>query len=267
MKILCTTDFSDASINAIDWAFDLLKSQGNGEMEIIHCVNSLRRSDMFLSIDDILEETAIKDIKRLEKKYIDLYDNIAVKTSVFKSNPMDFICPYAKKRNVDLIVTGTTGLTNLKDMTIGSLTEYIAEHSEIPVLTIPPNSKYSNIKNAVVGIGHKELKSISVIQKITNFLNGHKPKVYLTQVLKKESHVASIDIRIEEYFEGLSFEYCTVQEDGSVTESINQFCENVNADLLCLIHEKKNWFQTLFKKSVTKEELFSIPAPLFIVSA
>lgn len=266
MKILCTTDFSTTSINAIDWAFNMLLDFGEGEIEIIHCVDNLRRSDMFMTIDDILMETAVKDMKVIEEKYTDLYDGVGVKTTIFKANPKTFTSKYAKKVQADVIVTGTVGLSNLKNMTVGSVTESIVEHSDIPVLAIPPGSNYTGIKNAVLGIGQKEFKNIDSLQHVYDFLKDHKAKLYLVQVLKRGSYTASTDIRLEDQLKDLDFEYCTLTQEGSINESINLFCEKINSDLLCLVHEKKSWVKNLFQGSVTKKELFSIPVPLFIIS-
>lgn len=267
MKILCTTDFSTTSVNAIDWAFDMLLDFGEGEIEILNCVNNLRRSDMFMAIDQMLMESAVKDMKVIEEKYTDLYDNVGVKTSIFKANPKTFVSEYARKVGADIIVTGTTGLTNLKNMTVGSVTESIVEHSDIPILAIPPDSNYRGIKNAVLGLGQKELKDIDSLQHIYNFLKEYKAKLYLVQVLKEGSHIASTDIRLEDQLKDLDFEYHTIEEKGNINQSINQFCDESNSDLLCLVHEKKNWLQNLFQTSITKKELFSIPMPLFIISS
>lgn len=265
MKILCTTDFSKASMNAIEWVFNMLKEVGYGEIEIVHCVDTLRRADIFLAIDDLIKEKAVEDMSTIEKKYFDLDDKIKVRTSVHKAYTKTFLPKYAEQKNFDLIVTGTTGLTSLKDFAVGSVTDHISKHSEIPLLTIPPNSRFNGITNVVIGVGKEELESAKSLTNLHNLLEPHYPRIFLIQVLKKDRHTLSVDLRIEENLKELKYEYMTLEKDVSVNNTINAFCNKVNADLLCMVHYKRSWIESLVHKSITKEELFTIEKPLLII--
>jgi len=270
MKILCATDFSNVSINAIQWTFDLLKSIGGGELEIVHCVESIRRSDMFVSIDDILKEQAIKDMEALENKYIDSNDNVRLRTTVHKANTKSFIPKYAKQKGYKLIVTGTTGLTSIKDMLVGSVTDYIANHSEVPILTIPEKAKYQSIESVVVGLGTEEFKNTEHLEFLYDFLSFHDPRIFLTQVLEKDAHSISVDLRIEKYLSELTYEYTPLnkkEDDDTIISIMNEYCDTVDANLLCMVHHKRSWFKKLLRKSITKEELYFLETPLLIIPA
>lgn len=266
MKLLCTTDFSNVSINAIDWVFRMLQATDGGEIEIIHCLDALRRADMFASIDDILQEKAERDMKSLEAKYANVFENITVTTSIFKANTKTFVPTYAAKHNFDIIVTGTTGLTSLKDIMVGSVTDYISKHSEIPLLTIPPGSTFKGLDTVVLGIGKEEINQISNLNMLNDFLAPHNPNVHLTQVLKKDRHTIAVDLRIEDYLKGLNFEYTIIEKEKSVTNSLNKLCDSLGANLLCMIHYKRNWIEKLVHSSITKDELYNIQCPLLIIS-
>lgn len=265
MNILCTTDFSKVSINAIEWVFDMLHEIGGGKVEIIHCVDSLRRSDMFMSIDDVLKDKAVEDMEVLENKFTNHHDKIRLRTSVHNANSKQFISRYAEQKKFDLVVTGTTGLNGLKDIVVGSVTEYISKHCEVPLLTIPPECKFSTIKTVVIGLGMSEMKNVVNLSNLYNLLIPHNPRIFLTQVLKKDRHILSVDLRIEKYLKDLTYEYMPLEEEGSVNDTIDKFCKKVNADLLCMVHYRKNWIENLIHKSITKEELFTIDRPLLII--
>lgn len=266
MKLLCTTDFSNVSINAINWVFRMLQVTNGGEIEITHCLDSLRRADMFASIDDILLEKAKRDMKSLETKYMNVFDNITVSSSIHKANTKTFIPSYAAKHKFDLIVTGTTGLTSLKDIMVGSVTDYISKHTKIPLLTIPPDSTFTALDTVVLGIGKEEINQISNLNILHEFLAPHNPKVHLTQVLKKDRHTIAVDLRIEDYLKDLNFEYTIIEKEKSITNSLNKLSNSLNANLLCMIHYKRNWIEKLVHTSITKEELYNIHCPLLIIS-
>jgi len=266
MNILCTTDFSTVSINAIEWIFDMLNDgEFGGNVEIIHCVDTMRRSDMFVSLDYVLKDKAIDDMKILEQKFTNLQDNINVKTSVHNANSKTFISKYAESKKFDLIVTGTTGLTGLKDIVVGSVTEYISKNCKVPLLTIPAESKFIPIKNVVIALGKDEMKNANNLSHLYNFLEPHNPRVFLTQVLKKEHHTISVDLRIEKYLKDLTYEFMPLEEKGSINITIDEFCKKVKAEILCMVHYRRNWISNLIHKSITKEELFSIERPLLII--
>lgn len=265
MKVLCATDYSEVSVNAIAWVYDMLEVQGGGQLEIMHCVDPIRRSDMFIALDDMMVENAINDMKELAKKFIIPDDGVCVNTSVHKATSRTFIPKYASKHNFDLIVTGTTGLSNLKDMVVGSVTDYISRHSRIPVLTIPPNVSFSGIDTVVVGLGKEEYNNANNLSHIYNILKPHDPKIVLSQVLEKNHHTISVDLRIEEALRDLNYEYTTLERTGTVNNTINTQCKEIKADLLCMVQYSRTWLQNLIHRSITKQELFTIETPLLII--
>lgn len=264
MKVLCATDFSDVSVNAIEYVFNMLKKAG-GELEILHCVEIRRRADMFVSIRDFLKEKAEEDMAILENAFVGKDENVKVKSTVKVAESKTYIPRYASHHNFDLIVTGTTGLTSLKNLIIGSVTYYISNHTEIPLLIIPDNYSFKEIETVVIGLGKEEIKNIKMLDHVYNFLKPSDPKIYLAQVIKKDKHVISVDTRLEEYLKELTYEYTTIEKKKSLITSIDSYCKEVNSDLLCLIHQKKNWLNNLIYKSTTKEELFSISSPVLII--
>ncbi|MFC7166861.1 universal stress protein [Halospeciosus flavus] len=62
--------------------------------------------------------------------------DIETTAAVRRGNPHDDILNYAEEQGLDLIVIGTHGRTGVKRALLGSVTEDIVRHSEIPVLTV-----------------------------------------------------------------------------------------------------------------------------------
>lgn len=61
---------------------------------------------------------------------------IEATSAVRRGNPHDDILTYAEEHDIDVIVMGTHGRTGVKRALLGSVTEDIVRHSEIPVLTV-----------------------------------------------------------------------------------------------------------------------------------
>lgn len=52
-------------------------------------------------------------------------------------NPGEGVCAAAKKENVDMIVMGTRGLSPLRRTVLGSVSDYVLHHANLPVAVVP----------------------------------------------------------------------------------------------------------------------------------
>lgn len=143
-NVLVTTDFSPASLRAVEAALPLIKSF-NAEFHFIHVVPPdppfATFADMPIVISDAefqrrihhrLQKTATKFSAPLRPKNV----------HVLKGRPFEQICRLARDLNIDLIVTATRGHTGLKHLALGSTAERIVRYSPCPVLIVrPPRRK------------------------------------------------------------------------------------------------------------------------------
>lgn len=265
MKTLCATDFSKSSKNAIRWIYQFLNEHHGGVLKILHCIDTKIYSGSSVLIEDILKEKAEADMKLIKEAFPST-DKVVVRTDIQMTNPKLFISNYAKPSSYDLIVTGTTGLTNLKDILVGSVTEYFINHSDVPVLTIPKGHPYVKIDSVVLGIGKDEIKNMGGVRFLHKFLKPLDTKLHLAQVLKINKNQVTMDYRIENELADLDYEFTVVDKDGDIKNSLHNYCDKVNSNMLCLIHKKKSWFGNIWQTSNAKNELFEIDLPLLILN-
>ena len=142
-KVLFCTDFSETSDNAFDYAYGVAK-RDEGELFILH-VKSNAGGGRFVEnlIDKETLETAHKEyMKHVEDEHREHYLNRVPGgtkcTVVSRSGREDEeILKFARKRGVDLIVTGRNGKTALGRLLVGSVSEKVLRHSTVPVFAIP----------------------------------------------------------------------------------------------------------------------------------
>lgn len=266
MKILAPTDFSECSVNALKYAAEYLSTlEGENTLEITHCIDHRNPSRIISKFDDILKKEALKDLETVVEEVKSVSKNVTIETSLFKTNTKSFVPRHAKEIGADIIVIGTTGLTNLKDITIGSVTEYIAKHTSIPVLTIPPTAKFKPFENIVLGIDEYSLDNSDKIELLYNIIASFNPLVYLVQVLNPNQKDLKLNTFVQDHLKDLRYEIHTVTYDVNISNTLNKFVIRENADVLCMVHHRKNWFSNLFHHSVMKEELFRLERPLLII--
>ena len=141
--ILCPTDLSPRSINALKTAFDL-SALYESKLSIINSqldLNSpeeriMSRVSVKKRIEDnrLLAESIKKEIKEISRKFS------------FKAN-YDFylregkadqvILDFAVNFKIDLIVMGTNGADSLSDIFLGSTASNVIKSAVCPILVIP----------------------------------------------------------------------------------------------------------------------------------
>ena len=265
MKILCPTDFSENSINAIFWALNYLEQFENGALEILHCLQAYRRADMFVSLDGFMKEQAEKDIETLEAAIHEEEWKSEINITLFKADPKIFISQRAAKIGADLIVAGSKGLTSLKDMTVGSVTEQIARRSSLPLIIIPNGISFHQLQNVVIGMDEELMKEPAALDPLKTLLSNAATKLHLTQVVNKNAPYGEVNARIEEFFRPHTVEHVHVPLQDTITYTLNNYASNIKANILVLAHKQRSWIGRIFHHSIMKEKLFDLKFPVLII--
>lgn len=139
-RILVPTDGSDPAKPAIEMALDLAETH-NAVLHVLYIVDQPSTvsgmGEGFSGLDDLLNtlekrgQEATKAVVEQAKER-----SIETTTAVRRGNPHDDILSYAEDNDIDVIVMGTHGRTGVKRALLGSVTESVVRHSEIPVLTV-----------------------------------------------------------------------------------------------------------------------------------
>lgn len=265
MKVLCPIDFSKVSVNAAGWICRFLNDVGGGEICFLHCMETQHRSSMFSHMDDVLEENAKRDIDKLIEEAKAVAPLVEFESHIVHAEPKEYIVSYARHKHYDWIVTGTKGLTALRDVTVGSVTEYALKQSGKPVLTIPEDYKYQPVKSIVLGVDNKLLHDKEVLKPLFSICNVFDAMIRLVHIKTDEDDVLKHDPVYEEFFTDVNYEIDSIDKNGNIAETLSKYAEEKEADLLCMIHHKTNWFKEMFHRSVTKSELFDVDRPLLIL--
>jgi nucleotide-binding universal stress UspA family protein len=141
-RILCPTDFSDPSLNALKAAREVAL-QSQAEIILLHVVSpvpiappgGLQGLDTAAYLQELLayaRESMDRAVGEMR-----LPETVAVKKLVLTGNPGDEIARTAEDQGVDLIVIATHGLTGWRRFISGSVAEKVVRLSPCPVLTIP----------------------------------------------------------------------------------------------------------------------------------
>jgi len=141
-KILCPTDFSEPSYEALKMATELTL-HFSSELIVVHVVApsvvvpatpAFQASFSIPEDQQELEKSSRKMLEDLVKERVG--EKIWTRTMVVVGDPADQIVKIADEEKVDLIVIATHGQTGWRRLVFGSVTEKVVRLAAQPVLTI-----------------------------------------------------------------------------------------------------------------------------------
>ncbi|MCF8142339.1 MAG: universal stress protein [Deltaproteobacteria bacterium] len=141
-KILCPTDFSDPSFEALEVATELAL-HFSSELIVIHVVAPIPviateyRSPAAFNVQEyqkVMEASSMKVLEEQIGKRIP--ERVSTRRILSSGDPADQIVNTAENENVDVIVIATRGQTGLKRLVFGSVAEKVVRLARRPVLSI-----------------------------------------------------------------------------------------------------------------------------------
>jgi nucleotide-binding universal stress UspA family protein len=266
MKILCPIDFSETSVNAVHYASSLFGLDENTEIELIYCIDVASRASMFIKIDDLLRSRAEEDFDVLLEKARKKFPKITYKSKIISDDPKYYIPAYAEKNKVNFVVIGTTGMTQLKDITVGSLTEALFEKCSAPVLAVPNKEVHIDLQRVVLALDDSDVCNDQLLDPLKKILKLDDAMIHICHVKTEGDDEMEYDPNVNVMLSDFEYDYTLLEAEVSVAQAIHDFSEKVDADILVLIHNRRNWWEKLFKVSLTKEELYKINTPLLVIN-
>ena len=137
-KIIVPIDFSEYSDYALETASILAKRYGS-ELLVLHMLE-IDKGRVTDSTNE-LNEKMVFFLKLAEKKFDEFLakeylDGVNITPIVKHFKVFSEVAEVAEEQNADLIVMGSHGSSGLSEIFVGSNTEKVVRHSELPVLVV-----------------------------------------------------------------------------------------------------------------------------------
>ncbi len=253
--VIVPVDFSDTSLNAARYAVQLLTGHYGVNMVLHHVYDKASQAE--------------EANQKLEQLKTHLRDSGIVKIETFAEEGSDFITELeklARHRHADLIIMGITGRSAMGQTFIGSNTLKMVEQKICPVLIIPAEATYQDIKNVLLTSDFKNVQSNTPTVPIKKVLKTFHPNLHIMNV-DSEHYVALTEeyqaekAKLKELFNDFitEFYFLGLQD---VDEAINQFAQDKEVDFIIIIHKERSLFSKLFIKSHTKRLIYHSSIPV-----
>ncbi len=258
-KIALPTDLSDNALNALEYAVALFNEPA--KFYLLHAyADQIFGPETLDFSDDEIEQKKMGTAENCTSILKPLIDSILQKhpgcKHEFEVMPkcgylLDEINQLVDKENIDIIVMGTRGKTNDRNITFGSNTLQVIKQVKCPVLCIPENFKFKEPKkllfptNYMIPYQKRELK---IVDEICKYYKAETHVMYVSNfgVISKRQKSNQTLLKTLLDVERVRFHQV---EMTSKTNIINENIEKMDIDLLVMVNSRYSYLESLLVDS------------------
>lgn len=255
--VIIPVDFSDNSANAAAYGVKLLTAAPEAEIILYHVFD---KADAY---DNRMES--------LQKLKDELLQNRAANITLLAEQG-DFVTELeklARHRQADLIIMGIAGKSSIAQVFTGSGTLKMTENKFCPVMIIPSNAEYSEIKNVLLTTDLKNVISTTPSVPIKKVLSAFNAKLHVLNVNSEHYIELSEDYAAEQnnlkgMFAEFNPEFYFLRLF-DVDDAIQQFAKDKKIDLIITVHKEHSYVHKLFNLGHTKKLAYESTIPVMTV--
>lgn len=286
-RILIPVDFSDYSIKACEIGINYA-AEVQGEVMIMHAYFAPFFPSA-IPIGDSLayqvneEESVSHVLKRVHADMDNLCNYINRKTNagelpkvkydytLREGLPEEEIVAYSKEYKPALTVMGTRG-KNQKEMDlIGSVTGEVFESHRTPVLALPENTPFTNlkdIKNVAFATSFNQ-NDLVTFDKFMELISEFDFNIHIFNISTSKNEWNEIRLTgISEYFKkqypAASITH-TVLADGDLLLAVEKFVRSEHIDVIAIGTQRRNLIARMFNPGIARKMLFHTDTPLLVM--
>lgn len=261
-KILVPVDFSDTSSNALRYAIELFGASAT-EITVLHIYGTTSNAALLMkNIDGVLENDAKQKMNELLEQIEKEYPAAVLKPTIIKNSAVSAIVALGDSGNFNYVVMGTKGASGLKEVFMGSVAGGVISKTSAPVLVVPTGHSFRKLDEIVLAVGERVFSDKEILAPLRRILTLHQSKLKVLHIAEKEHpDIKNVLDDIQDLNPSIEYAFGT----GNTHRDLNDYLLNDYSGLLCLIREKKGFFERLLDGSVTLKQTFDSPVPLLIL--
>lgn len=276
-RILVPIDFSDQAWNAMVYAMELYKNLPC-EFHILH-VYDVSTTQLLTTVSaqkvGHLYDIRKKESKEGLKKTLEDINNsnpsanhsfITVSESGFLET---IIKDMVASTHYHMILMGTKGATGTKALFLGSNTHKVIKAKvNCPILMIPEEACYHGVSNIAFATNFERTYHKNEIRPLIDLAENQDATVRMIHVypeLKMSVTQYYNSTVLEQYFKKVSHEFHVISDFSTIEKAIQAFVEELEIDVLTMIHYTHGFVERLMRESVVKKITFHTNIPFLVI--
>ncbi|WPR76669.1 universal stress protein [Algoriphagus sp. NG3] len=274
-KILCPTDFSECSLNAIEYATKLGEKY-QADLVLFHVLN--REDYEKLSPQDTSGKHQMAfvmgKLKNLQEAV--LGEGIAnglksCSTVVKEGSIVKQTLDFATEIDADLLVVGTEGVNDFRENMIGSRASRLVEKSDRDILVVPRKVYFRAPRKLVYASDYLEEDKVAIqkIVEVARFFDSEIDLVHVSsthKALDKSLHLTMVE-EIKPFVKYDKVNFVLKSYKDEVALGLENYLQTAKGDMLVTLSEKKSFFDQIFSKNLSKKMTYFINKPLWVIKS
>lgn len=277
-QILWATDYSKESrfcLPYIKYFTEAVKTT-NHALYVLPKFSDWIYETAFINDDELFD--TIDRTRQSSLKKIETYSKrtgIPLKANVVEGVESEEIIKYANEHNIDMVLAGRRGISEIEHILIGSTTSRLIRNTDIPVMVIPRQKRSVKIDRILCPIDFNVFSLLELEYAITlsRQLNAKLYVVHISEffnfrvpVFKRDKLVEKINERImgiaEEH--GYSIENI-IYDEGEPGQKIIEIAKKNKADLITMATHQRKGIEKFFLGSITEKVLMYSDIPVLVL--
>lgn len=270
-KFLVPTDFSDTSKNAARYAVRMLEGKPGVQITLYYVFDTPSGTDgTLLTEDDLDRQTILGRALGSMKDELTAIGNVKIETVAEQgSSLIENIERYVRHHGIDMVIMGITGATKVEQIFIGSNTLKLVKEGVCPVMIVPPDAQYQEIREVALTSDFKDVDSTIPVSPIKALLDLFRPTLYVINV-DSEHYVEITEeykeerAKLERHFSNYNPQFAFIRLFDFL-DAINNFTRDHEIDLIVTVPRKHSFLGNIFKMSHTKKLAYHSSVPIVAI--
>jgi len=273
--ILCPIDFSDCALNALEYAskigekykakliiFHVLNKQDYQQIAPLDLDGTFQKEFVEQKLkslqDAVLKESLPKGLQSCE---VVLTEGAIVQTTI----------AYSQKINANLIVVGTEGMNEFREQVFGSRSSKMVMQTDRDILVVPRKAFFKRPRKLVFASDYVE-EDKAAIQKVVEFAKFFDSEIDIvhvssrTRVIDKALHKTMVEeIKPAVSYDLVNYVLKSFRDDLAL--GLENYLQLAKGDMLVTLSKKKDFFDQLFSKNLSRKMSYFITKPLWVIKS
>jgi len=271
--ILCPIDFSECALNALEYAAKVGEKY-KAKLIIFHVLNKKDYQNLSpLDLGGIVQK------EFLEQKLRNLQEAVLIESLpkglkscevvILEGAIVQATLDFSKKINANLIVVGTEGMNDFKKQVVGSRSSKMVMQSDLDILVVPRKAFFKRPRKLVYASNYVE-EDKGAIKKVIQFAAFFDSEIDIVHVSSRSRLIdkALHKTMVEEIKPAISYElvnYVLKSFRDDLALGLENYLQLAKGDILVTVSKKKDFFDQLFSKNLSRKMSYFITKPLWVI--
>ena len=273
--ILCPIDFSDCALNALEYA-SKIGEKHQAKLIIFHVLNKQDYQKLApLDLNGTYQEEFVKN------KLASLQEAVAQESlskgllscevMISEGPIVQKTLEFSEKINANLIVVGTEGMNDFKEQVFGSRSSRLVLQSDRDILVVPRKVFFKRPRKLVYASDYVEEDKLA-IQKVVEFASFFSSEIDIVHVssrnriIDKTLHKSMLE-ELQPFVKYELVNYVLKSFRDDVALGLENYLQLAKGDMLVTLSKKKDFFDQLFSKNLSRKMSYFITKPLWVIKS